>query len=143
MASPQVGLAFSDDALVSSVNPLFQLDDVVYIKSEYVNSTNDDFDYNPHKVVDIFIKDDGTDVVGANGVALADSGVAADLSTTDEDTTNDTNLLYPFFYKIQQVDSAGAATGIKPQDVHETNLKTLAGVKARVGAASATWTDPV
>lgn len=122
---------------VSEVNPIFKFGDYVYIKTEYVDGA-DDFNQNPYKVIAALLQDDGTNVVAADGTTTADSTGGLTKSTTDEDSANDTSDLYAWFYVLENVESGRINDGFTP----ESDLKTLAGVKARVGAASAAWTDP-
>lgn len=139
----KTGMEFSTDAGSTNKKPLYEQSDIVYDKTEYPDGINSSFPYNPYIVEKVYTRMDATDafVVGKDlEVSAETSSVTApeDLSTIDENVTNDTNLLYPWWYALRRQSNLTAPAII----VHESDLKNLAGVKLRIAAAAATQTDP-
>ena len=107
--------------------PVFTLNDVIYLTSEYDQNSgdNDDFRYNPYKIVDIVLKISTDEVL--------------DLAGVQADGTGGVNSLW--FYDLIGA-AGGLSAGTDLRCIHQSLLKNLSDIQTFIGVEVGTWTDP-
>jgi len=125
------------DTGTNTASPLMACDSYCYVAAEY-NGPNDSYEYNPYRIIEIVLQTSSTGAYLDVDGDPADSDASLDWNINNaNNSTPDTSTGFPFFYRIMNV----ATTKVIRR--HESQLKTLTGIKLVVAAeVAAEWTNP-